>query len=148
MPKETADKTGAMGPVDSTAPEGGPSTGVTAEPQSNAIEKLRLALEAGAIHQDTYDVAVTGIKAKVTAAGVVAQGQDATASGPRGVVVAGSSDGDINTGQQLSAAEGAQIVYAEQGATVVIGDAPVAMTAVDRQSRLGRYLQHLISQNR
>jgi hypothetical protein len=42
----------------------------------------------------------------------------------------------------------AQIVYAEQGATIVIGDAPVPMTAVERQSTLGRYLQHLIGQNR
>ncbi len=35
-----------------------------------------------------------------------------------------------------------------KGATVVIGDAPIAMTAVERESALGRYLQHLISQNR
>ena len=59
-----------------------------------------------------------------------------------------TSYGDINAGRQLTAGEGAQVIYAEQGATVVIGDAPVEMTAVDRQSALGRYLQHLISQNR
>ncbi|MFZ4702756.1 MAG: hypothetical protein ACOYMG_22150 [Candidatus Methylumidiphilus sp.] len=56
--------------------------------------------------------------------------------------------GDLNAGQQFSVQEGAQIIYAGQGATIVIGDAPVTMTAVDRQSALGRYLQHLISQNR
>ncbi|MCX7110666.1 MAG: hypothetical protein NTX45_11180 [Proteobacteria bacterium] len=56
-----------------------------------------------------------------------------------------AQDGDLNTGQQFSAQEGAQIIYAEQGATIVTGDAPVTMTAVDRQSALGRYLQHLIA---
>ena len=33
-----------------------------------------------------------------------------------------------------------QVVYAEKGATVVIGDAPVLMTAVERDTALGRYL--------
>jgi hypothetical protein len=87
-------------------------------------------------------------QAEFSGSGAVALGPDATAVGAAGVSVKGDSNGDINTGSQLIAQEGAQIIYAEQGATIVIGDAPVTMTAVDRQSALGRYLQHLISQNR
>ena len=40
------------------------------------------------------------------------------------------------------------VVFAEEGATVVIGEAPVEMTAVERESALGRYLHHVISRNR
>jgi energy-coupling factor transporter ATP-binding protein EcfA2 len=112
------------------------------------LEQLKHALAAGAIDQDTYDVAATAINAQLSGSGAIAQGQDAVSAGSQGVAIGGGSSGDINTGQQLTAAEGAQIIYAEQGATVVIGDAPIPMTAVDRQSALGRYLQHLISQNR
>ena len=68
--------------------------------------------------------------------------------GAGGVGVLGDQQGNINTGVDLSAAAGAQVVYAEQGATIVIGEAQVVMTAVARQSALGRYLQTLISQNR
>jgi formylglycine-generating enzyme required for sulfatase activity len=58
-------------------------------------------------------------------------------------------DGSIAAGgHAVQAAEGATVVFAEQGATVVIGEAPVPMTAVDRESALGRYLQHVISRNR
>ncbi|MCG6869750.1 MAG: NACHT domain-containing protein, partial [Gammaproteobacteria bacterium] len=118
------------------------------EPRPTRLEQLKRALEAGLIDQDTFDAAIAGMDAQLLGDGAVAQGQGATAVGERGTSVAGDALGDINTGQAFSASEGAQIVYAEQGATVVIGDAPVKMTAVDRQSSLGRYLQHVISQNR
>jgi formylglycine-generating enzyme required for sulfatase activity/energy-coupling factor transporter ATP-binding protein EcfA2 len=48
----------------------------------------------------------------------------------------------------MTLAEGATVVFAKEGATVVIGEAPVAMTAVERESALGRYLHHVISRNR
>ncbi|MFM8333111.1 MAG: NACHT domain-containing protein, partial [Candidatus Methylumidiphilus sp.] len=87
-------------------------------------------------------------QARLSGPGAIAQGPDAQAVGAAGVGVGHDMTGDINTGLQFTAAAGAQIVYAETGATVVIGDAEVAMTAVERDSALGRYLQHLISQNR
>ncbi|NCA69346.1 MAG: NACHT domain-containing protein [Sphingobacteriia bacterium] len=71
-----------------------------------------------------------------------------TALGAGAAMVDGNNSGDINTGRKVVVGESGQVVYAEQGATVVIGDAPIRMTAVERQSLLGRYLQHLISQNR
>ncbi|MGH8575425.1 MAG: hypothetical protein ACREXJ_00575, partial [Gammaproteobacteria bacterium] len=112
------------------------------------LQQLKRALDAGVITQDTFDAAVTAMSAQLSGSGAVAQRQDAVAVGAQGVVIRGENSGDVNTGKQLAAAEGAQVIYAEQGATVVIGDAPIAMTAVERESALGRYLQHLISQNR
>jgi formylglycine-generating enzyme required for sulfatase activity/energy-coupling factor transporter ATP-binding protein EcfA2 len=116
--------------------------------QQERIEQLKRALELGAIDRETFDAAVAGLTAQLSGSGAVAQGNDVRAVGAQGVAIEGNSSGDINTAQRIDAAEGATVVYAEQGATVVIGDAPVKMTAVDRQSALGRYLRHLISQNR
>jgi len=48
---------------------------------------------------------------------------------------------------QINAGSGSVVITA-QGSTIIVGDAPVTMTAVDRQSALGRYLQHVISRNR
>ena len=118
------------------------------EERPKRLEQLKRALAAGNIEQDTFDALVAALNAQLAGSGAIAQGQDALAVGAQGVAIGGSSSGSINTGPQLTAAEGAQVIYAEEGATVVIGDAPVAMTAVDRESALGRYLQHLISQNR
>ncbi|MFA7240369.1 MAG: SUMF1/EgtB/PvdO family nonheme iron enzyme [Sulfuricellaceae bacterium] len=109
------------------------------------LQQLQAALKNGVIDQATFDAATGGILA---GDGALAQGQDAQAIGAGGVVVEHDNNGSIDTGQKITASEGAQIIYAEQGATIVIGDAPVTMTAVDRQSALGRYLQHLISQCR
>jgi formylglycine-generating enzyme required for sulfatase activity/energy-coupling factor transporter ATP-binding protein EcfA2 len=114
----------------------------------NSLDQLKQALDAGLIDQATYDKAKAGIIAQLTGDGAIAQGLDALAVGTRGVAVDGDNLAPINTGQNFEAQEGAQIIYAEEGATVVIGDAPVEMTAVNRQSLLGRYLQHIISQNR
>ena len=120
---------------------------MTEQPPLSRLEQLRRALDAGLIDQDTYDAAVAGMAAQLTGGGAIA-GQDAMAVGVGGVGVGGDNAGDINTGRQWTAAEGAQVIYAEQGATVVIGEAPVAMPAVDRHGALGRYLQHLVGQNR
>jgi len=105
-----------------------------------ALESLR-----GTLSDATIDTAIASLR---TQNGAIAQGQDALAVGARGIAIQGDSHGNLNTGSHISAQEGAQIIYAEQGATIVMGDVPVTMTAVDRQSALGRYLQHLISQNR
>ncbi|WP_295385657.1 SUMF1/EgtB/PvdO family nonheme iron enzyme [uncultured Thiodictyon sp.] len=118
------------------------------QPQPTHLEQLRRALAAEAIDQATFDAAAGAMTAQNAAGGAIAQGPDAVAVGAGGVDIGGDNHGPINTGREFTAAPGAQIVYAEQGATVVIGDAPVAMTAVERQSTLGRYLQVLISQNR
>ncbi|MCB9150924.1 MAG: SUMF1/EgtB/PvdO family nonheme iron enzyme [Caldilineaceae bacterium] len=61
--------------------------------------------------------------------------------------------GDQHVNQQTNVAgdkheyEGT-VVYAAEGATVVLGEAPVSMRAVVRETALGRYLQHVISRNR
>jgi formylglycine-generating enzyme required for sulfatase activity len=78
----------------------------------------------------------------------IAQGPGAIAVGGQGVAVTGDSYASINTGRQVTAGEGSQLVYFENGPTFVIGEAPVVMTAVKRASALGRYLEHIISQNR
>jgi hypothetical protein len=90
------------------------------------------------IDRATFDTALSGMSADVAGGGAIAQGPGAQAVGAQGVGIGRDHQGRINTGQEVAAAEGAQIVYAEQGATVVIGDAPVPMTAVDRRSTLGR----------
>ncbi|WP_300449131.1 SUMF1/EgtB/PvdO family nonheme iron enzyme [Accumulibacter sp.] len=90
-----------------------------------------------------------------TAPGVQLDGRGAIATdgsaavGGQGVWVDGDNRGDVTTGdRRISAAPGGTVIYAEKGATVFIGDAPVPMPAVDQRSALGRYLQHLISQHR
>lgn len=62
------------------------------------LEKLKKALDAGAIDKDTYDAAVAAITAQLSGAGAIAQGTDTVAVGVTGVSVAGDSYGDINTG--------------------------------------------------
>ncbi len=118
------------------------------EEQVSRIDQLKRAFSAGVIDRDTYDAAVVGMSARLDGSGAVAQGPGSMAVGEKGVALGGVSHGDVNTGHQLSAEQGGQIIYAETGATIVIGEVPVPMTAVDRHSTLGRYLQHLISQNR
>jgi formylglycine-generating enzyme required for sulfatase activity len=43
---------------------------------------------------------------------------------------------------------GGHVIVAQEGATIVIGEAPVPMPAVDHESALGQYLRHVISRNR
>jgi formylglycine-generating enzyme required for sulfatase activity/energy-coupling factor transporter ATP-binding protein EcfA2 len=73
----------------------------------------------------------------------------------KGIAQGGS--GAVATGGGVAAGEGGAaiggnvagpVIVAGNGATIVIGDQPIAMTAVQRQSALGRYLSHVISRNR
>ncbi len=57
-----------------------------------------------------------------------------------------SVGGDVVGRDDISA--GGHVIIAAEGATVVVGELPVTMTAVDRESALGRYLQHVISRHR
>src|SRR5882724_2475164 len=43
---------------------------------------------------------------------------------------------------------GGHVIVADKGSTIVIGDQPISMTSVQRESALGRYLSHIISRNR
>ena len=73
--------------------------------------------------------------------GAIAQGPDAVAAGEGGVALGGDvKDSTIITGDH--------VVVIQGGSTVVVGEAPVEMPAVDGESALGRYLGHAISRNR
>ncbi len=106
-------------------------------------------------------------QATLKGSGAIAQGKGAQAAGAGGVVVGGNVGGSIITGGQSRTINtgggayvegsvntgggdfvGGNIVIAKEGAKVYIGEAPVEMPAVDRESALGCYLQHLISRNR
>jgi len=67
------------------------------------------------------------------ASGAIAQGQQAKAAGAGGVAA-----------DQV----GGHLIVAGDGATVIIGEPSVETPAIDRDSALGRYLRHLIAQNR
>ncbi|MGR9108298.1 MAG: hypothetical protein ACU843_15365, partial [Gammaproteobacteria bacterium] len=101
-----------------------------AEPptERHQLDEAIAALEGqrGQLGDAVVDAAIVALRAQY---GAIAAGENASAVGARGVGIGGDSSGAINTGTQLSAAEGAQLVYAEHGATVVIGDAQVAITA-------------------
>ena len=84
------------------------------------IAQLRQRLE------ETRGVSQSGSGAVATAGGVAA-GEDGVAVGR-----------DV----------GGHVVVAGAGATIVIGEQPIAMTAVQRGSALGRYLSYVISHNR
>ena len=75
--------------------------------------------------------------------------------GPGGIAQSGSggvaTTGGVATGERGAAVGrdvGGHVIVADKGATIVIGDQPIAMTAVQRESALGRYLGHVISRNR
>jgi formylglycine-generating enzyme required for sulfatase activity len=107
--------------------------------RTRRLAQLRQAYESGILDEDTY-------RAAVAALGVEAEIQ-AIVEGPGAVARDGSvaaAEGAVGVGRDV----GGHVVIAEKGATVVIGEAPVAMTAVDRESALGRYLHHVISRNR
>jgi formylglycine-generating enzyme required for sulfatase activity/energy-coupling factor transporter ATP-binding protein EcfA2 len=71
--------------------------------------------------------------ASLTGSGSMAQA-GGTSAGESGVAVGGNVAGNV--------------VIAKDGAQVFIGEQPIAMTAVQRESALGRYLTHIISRNR
>ncbi len=74
--------------------------------------------------------------AELNGTGAIAQGEEAGAA-----VAEGES---IAVGRDVSGS----VVIAKEGAKVFIGEQPVEITAVDRESALGQYLQHIISRNR
>jgi formylglycine-generating enzyme required for sulfatase activity/energy-coupling factor transporter ATP-binding protein EcfA2 len=75
----------------------------------------------------------SSLRAQLWGGGTMAQ-DHSVAAGAGGVAVGGDASGPI--------------IVAQEGATVVVGEAPVAVTAVDRESALGHYLRHVISRNR
>jgi formylglycine-generating enzyme required for sulfatase activity/energy-coupling factor transporter ATP-binding protein EcfA2 len=85
------------------------------------------------------------LDAEVSGSGAAAQ-DHSVAAGAGGTAI-GKIQGDAVVGDDNLTA-GGHLVIAQEGATVVIGEAPVKMTAVDRESAQGRYLQHVISRNR
>jgi len=60
--------------------------------------------------------------------------QSGVAAGAEGIAVGGNVQGPV--------------IVAGNGSTIVIGDAPIVMTSVQRDSKLGQYLSHVISRNR
>ncbi len=102
------------------------------------VEALRLEL-AHLGNESRYEALLDG-------SGAIAQGDHALAGGERAAVVGGSAD-QIQTGD-YSIQTGGHYVVAEAGATVILGEQPVRMTAVERSSVLGRYLAHVIGTNR
>ena len=92
-----------------------------------------------------------GIRREIlTGGGAVVGGNVDTRGGDfvgRDKTVEGDEVRGDKIGQRVNAGAGSVVITA-QGSTIVVGEAPVAMTAVDRQSALGRYLQHVISRNR
>ncbi|MFN8444388.1 MAG: hypothetical protein U0175_26630 [Caldilineaceae bacterium] len=65
-----------------------------------------------------------------------------------GIAVAKDVKGSTLISGDENVTAGGHVIFAETGATVVIGDAPVAMNPEMRNTALGRYLHHLISRNR
>jgi hypothetical protein len=75
--------------------------------------------------------------------------------GARGILLSGSgavaTTGGVAAGERDAAVGegvGGHVIVADKGATVVIGAQPIPMTAVQRESALGRYLSHVVSRNR
>lgn len=66
--------------------------------QLTSLDKLKHALELGAIDQDTFDMAAAAINAQLSGGGAIAQGRDALAIGAGGVGVGRDNYGDFNTG--------------------------------------------------
>ncbi|MEO0972840.1 MAG: NACHT domain-containing protein, partial [Pseudomonadota bacterium] len=106
------------------------------------LQELQRAFESGAISKDAF-----ATLAAQYGDGALAQGDSARALGAKATSIEGGNTGPI-TNTDFDASQGGTIVYAADGAKVVIGDAPVNMPNVDHDSVLGKYLQHLISNNR
>ena len=98
--------------------------------EADLPDNARFCLNCGA--SQTRDSGPT-VQAELPGSGAIAQ-DHSVAAGKGGVAVRENVQGHV--------------VIAQEGATVVIGEAPVEMTAVDRDSALGRYLRHVISRNR
>ena len=119
---------------------------ITPIDQAKRLAQLQAAFASGILDADTYQALVAALhapptsKAEVSGVGAIAQ-DHSTAAGARGAAIAGDlANSPIITGDH--------VIFAAEGATVVFGEAPIAMPAVNRESALGQYLRHLIGRNR
>lgn len=88
------------------------------------------------------------LTAQQTGSGSVAQ-DERVAAGEEAIAAGGDlRDNTITKGDRNVTGDKNIVYNIETGATVVIGELPITMTAVDRESALGRYLHHVISRNR
>ena len=88
--------------------------------------------------------------AKLDGDGAIALGQDALAVGVGGTSIRGGVSGIFTQGDanQFFQNSNVTIVVTPEGPKEFIGGQPVEMTAVKRESALGRYLEHIIAHNR
>ncbi len=96
------------------------------------------------LEQAEADASVT-----LSGSGTIVQGADNVTASASAIAVGGDVQGPAITGDENISAGGHVII--NEGGTVIVeagGELPVKMTAVDRASALGRYLQHVISRNR
>ena len=85
-------------------------------------------------------------RAEIHGGGAIAQGEQAKAVGEHGVLVDQARAPTVIGDGSFSRT--GHVVFAAEGAKVVIGEEPVSITSVDRDSALARYLRHVISRNR
>jgi formylglycine-generating enzyme required for sulfatase activity/energy-coupling factor transporter ATP-binding protein EcfA2 len=78
--------------------------------------------------------------AQQTGSGAIAQ-DHGVAAGSHGAAIGGSVTGPVSVDDH-------SITTYVRGDLIVVGEAPVRMDAVARESALGRYLEHVISRNR
>ena len=110
------------------------------------LAQLRQARETGILDEDTYNATVAALTAQLGAS-VATQGsgaaatQGGVAAGAGGVAVGGDIAGPVSVDDHSTR------TYVRADA-VVIGDVPILIDAVDRETALGRYLEHLVSRNR
>jgi formylglycine-generating enzyme required for sulfatase activity len=62
---------------------------------ATSLEKLKQALDAGAIDQATFDAAAAGINARLAGSGAIAQGPGAAAGGAGSIVIQGDNNASI-----------------------------------------------------
>ena len=74
-------------------------------------------------------------------------GESVSQSGAGAIATSGGNAAGAG-GAAVGGDVGGHVVVAGNGATIVIGEQPIPMTAVQRESALGRYLSHVISRNR
>jgi formylglycine-generating enzyme required for sulfatase activity len=109
------------------------------------IDKLRRAIATLEAQQREFGLnlapQIGELQRRLEGAGSVSQsGSGAVATG--GGVAAGEQ------GAAVGGNVGGHVIVADQGATIVIGEQPIPMTKVQRESALGRYLGHVIGRNR
>lgn len=132
--------------------------------QLREIEEAIGKLESlkGLISDDQFQAALHDLKqkrlsylARADQGSAVAQGTGATALA-EGVTQVNTDGGkaivgDIHAQQDVTLGDkntAQTIVIAKDGAKIYLGEQPIEMPAVDRDSLLGKYLEHLIARNR